>query len=187
MRTVRSSAPTNVRRRRPYDDNAEELLRPPVKRRGIRWERVPVTLFGVFFLLLWWAAGGKYTIDGLPLFFNTVFAFFHAPFALSRIGDWHWYVYLCWLPIAISVIERRNRPRRGLVWSVILAYAVGVWLIVCMLDLGSTWLAVTHPLPDAFLLSRQVAQVKILAGIWTGATTFLPEIGMAALWRYVRG
>lgn len=163
--------------------NGQAIRRVP----RVRWERVPIVLFGWLFLGLWWGAGGRFTIDGLPLFFNTVLGFFRAPEVFRPITDWHWYLYLCWLPILISVIERRNRPRRGLAWSVILVYAIGVWVLVSVIDLGSTWLAVTNPPADAWLLTRQVAAVKPIAGVWTVATTFLPELGMAALWRYVRG
>lgn len=160
--------------------------RPVTRHTSMHWDRLPIVLIGWFLLALWWAAGGKYTIDGLPLFFNMVFDFFHAPFALSPITAWHWYVYLCWLPVAISVIERRNRPRRGLAWNGILVVAIGVWAAVSLLDLSSTWLAVTSPRPDDWLITRQVAALKPIAGIWTAATTFLPEMGMAALWRYLR-
>lgn len=161
---------------------------PASKRRAsFHWDRLPLVLFGWFVLGLWWATGGKYTIDGLPLFANTVFSFFHVPVELAPITNWRWYIGLCWIPIAISVIERRNRPRRGLAWSVIMVYAIGVWVVISMLDLGSTWLAVTNPAPDAFILSKQIAGTSFIAALWTGATTFLPEVGMAALWRYLRG
>lgn len=157
------------------------------RRSSVLWERLPTALLGWFFLSLWWIVGAKYTIDGLPMFLNTmVFQFLHIPIALPNVTDWHWYLYLAWLPVLISIVERRNRPRLALARSAHILYALGVWIIVCGIDLGSTWMAVTNPPDDAFRISQQVARIGPLALIWTAITTFLPEIGFGALWRYLR-
>lgn len=185
-----------------YDDDDEYEDRAPrgrqrrtnTRRRGaptrrglLRYDRVPVALVGFLLLSLWWAVGGRYTIDGTPLLINEVLNFFHMKARLGVIVDPLWYLKLCWVPILISWIERRNRPRLRMDWSVTIVYAVGIWLIVSGADLGSTWLAVTHPDPNAWPLARQIAQIPLLAALWTVATTFAPEIGFAALWKYMRG
>ena len=94
------------------------------------------------------------------------------------------YAALCWLPILISIIERRNRPRGGLAWRTATVVALVVWAVVSLYDMGSTYLAITNPPEDAWLLMQQVAAIKPLAALWTAATTFLPEIGLVALVRY---
>lgn len=151
-----------------------------------RWDRLPVVGLGWFALALWWAAGAKYTIDGLPLLLNEVAAFFRAPFALAPITDWHWYLYLCWIPVAISIAERRYAPWRRLTLSAIMIWVIGVWLIVSAVDAFSTWLAVTHPADDAYTVTKQIAQIKPIAAAWSIATTFLPETGFAALLWWLR-
>lgn len=160
---------------------------PPPPRRSAFWDRIPVVVIGWALLAVWWAAGAKYTIDGLPLVVNVIADFFHIPLSLARIADWHWYAVLCWLPVAISFVERRNRPRRRLLGSGTMVAVVVIWCLVCGLDLGSTWLAVTTPEPTAWTLARQLATIPPLAGVWTALTTFAPEWAMAQLWRYLRG
>lgn len=138
-------------------------------------------------LALWWAAGAKYTIDGLPLLLNEVAAFFRAPLRLGQVSDWRLYILLSWLPIAISVAERRYAPWRRLTLSSIMIWVIGVWLIVSGIDAGSTWLAVTNPPDDAYTVTKQIAAIKPLAAAWSIATTFLPEIGFGALLWWLRG
>jgi|SRR5215471_11814782 len=160
----------------------------PVKKRAsvVHWDRVPVVLLGLFFLGLWWLIGGKYTIDGLPLLLNEILAFLRAPRLFHAVDDWRVYVALCWLPICISIAERRYAPWRRLTLSTIMLWVLLVWLIVSGLDAVSTWLAITNPPPDAYAISRQLAEVRPLALAWTIATTFLPESAIAALWWWLR-
>lgn len=161
----------------------------PVDRRSaLHWDRLPILIFGWFFLGLWWLAGGKYTIDGLPLLFNEILAFFRIPAVIGVVSDWRWYVILAWLPIAISIAERRYAPWRRLTFSTIMIWVIVVWVVVSGVDAGSTWLAVTHPANDAYTVSKQLAQLRPLAAAWSLATTFLPETGMAALlWWFRKG
>jgi hypothetical protein len=153
----------------------------------IHWERLPVVLLGCTILALWWATGAKYTIDGLPLLLNEVAAFFRAPVQLGQVTDWRWYILMAWLPITISIAERRYAPWRRLTLSSIMIWVIGVWLIVSGIDAGSTWLAVTHPPDDAYTITKQIAAIKPLAAAWSVATTFAPEIGFGALLWWLRG
>lgn len=154
--------------------------------RRVHWERIPVVLLGTFFLGLWWLVGGKYTIDGLPLLLNEIAAFFRVPVRLAPVTDWHWYLRLAWLPVFISVAERRFAPWRRLTFSSIMIWVLLVWLVVSGVDAGSTWLAVTRPPEDAYTVSKQLAAIKVLAALWSVATTFLPEAGIGALWWWLR-
>lgn len=191
-RAARIARQQAERRRSTEDDDDDDeptsaRTKAPARRRGATLDRVPVVVVGWAILAVWWAVGGRYTIDGTPLLINEVLNFFHMKARLGVIVDPLWYLKLCWVPILISWIERRNRPRLRMDWSVTIVYAVGIWLIVSGADLGSTWLAVTHPDPNAWPLARQIAQIPLLAALWTVATTFAPEIGFAALWKYMRG
>lgn len=164
-------------------NNTPTPVREPRKRASLL-DRLPVAAIGVPLFALWWAMGGRYTIDGGPLVLNTILAFFRQPARVPLISGGVVYLYLCWLPILISIIERRNRPRKGLAWHSATVVALVVWAVVSLYDMSSTYLAVTNPPEDAWLLAKQVAAVKPLAAIWTAATTFLPEIGLVALVRY---
>ncbi len=142
---------------------------------------IPVTLFGVLIFGLWWAVGGKYTIDGLPLLINWAGDLFHFRAGLSAITDWHAYLYLSWIPICMSFVERTSRPdkaiRRSLAWYGILIL-IAVWLVVSALDFGSTYMAVTTPAPGAWAITKQVATITPLAVAWSSVTTFLPEAAL---------
>jgi hypothetical protein len=170
---------------------------------GIHWDRAPIVLLGLLILGLWWMTGGRYTIDGLPLVFNEAAKFFRLSVRLPPVTNGMWYAALCWLPILISLSESRHSPRArirralqgqkltvggilSIVFTVVIAWVTLVWFIVSALDAGSTWLAIRNPPSDAYTVSKQVAALPLLAGIWTAATTFLPEMGIVALWRWLR-
>lgn len=158
-------------------------------RRGlIAWDRFPAWLIGTLILGLWWAIGGKYTVEGLPLLANLIGGWFHLPIQITPISDGRWYLYLCWLPLLISFVERQYRPWRNRAiltrerfWLVLL------WLAVVALDAGATYLAVRNPAPGAWTVTRQVAASASLAATWSLLTTFGPESGLSWLWRYLRG
>lgn len=150
------------------------------------WERLPIVMLGTLIFGLWWLVGGKYTIDGLPLLGNEILVFFRAPRLFVVVTDWRIYVALCWLPIGISIAERRYAPWRRFALSGIMLWVLLVWLIVAGLDAGSTWLAVTNPPPGAYAVSHQLAQIRPLALLWTIMTTFMPEAAIAALWAWFK-
>lgn len=152
----------------------------------IHWERLPIVLLGTLILGVWWLAGGKYTIDGLPLLGNEILGFFRAPHIFQPVTDWHIYALLCWLPVVVSLAERRYAPWRRLTLSAIMIWVLLVWLIVSGIDAGSTYLAVTNPPSDAYTFSKQLAIIKPLAAAWSILTTFLPETGIGALWWWLR-
>lgn len=183
-----STTPEQQRVYRPAHPAVPSAAPRATRARAVRrfhWDRLPLVSLGMLLLGVWWAAGGKWTIDGLPLLINVFFAFFHISIRLAPLTNPVWYALLCWLPFGISIAEHKYAPWRSLRWSLIMIYVIGVWLIVCGMDFGSTFLAVTHPTPDAWLLSRQVAALMPLAALWSLLTTFAPEIGMSVLWWWV--
>jgi hypothetical protein len=165
---------------------APPLAQPTQGKAGLRWDRLPMWLIGSAILGWWWLVGGKYTVDGAPLLLNQMLHFLHLPLALAPITHGAWYLILAWLPCSISYVERRYAPWRQVAIDGTIFLIVAVWLIVAAGDGFSTYLAVTHPPADALALSRQVAQSPAAAAVWSFATTFLPEIGLALLWRWFR-
>lgn len=152
-----------------------------------RLDRLPVLMLGMGVFGLWWIVGGKYTIDGLPLLLNELCAFLRAPRLFAPVENWRVYVALAWLPLCISVAERRYAPWRRLALSGTMIWVLSVWLIVSGIDAASTYLAVTNPPRDAYAFSKQLAASRPLAVTWSILTTFLPEAGMSALWRWWKG
>lgn len=160
--------------------------KPATRARSAWYDRLPVVIIGLPIFVGWWVLGGKYTIDGTPLLANLFLEFLRLGARVAPITDGHWYAYLALLPILISIIERRNRPRRGLAFSSATVVVLAVWAIASLYDLGTTYIAVTTPAPDAWLITQQIGAYRPVAALWTGATTFLPEIGIVALLCYLR-
>ena len=157
------------------------------RRSLLPWDRVPAFLLGVFLLLIWWAFGAKYTIDGLPLLVNLFAGWFHLPVQLAPISDGTWYLRLAWLPILISFVERQYQPwRRRDILSRKAYWLLLTWLAVIAIDFGSTYLAIRSPAGDAWPLTITIATVAPLAIGWSLLTTFGPESGLSWLWRWLR-
>lgn len=172
------------RKTAPLKGKAKAAHRPGL----LPWERVPGWLIGSFLLGLWWAIGGKYTIEGLPLLGNLFFGWFHIPTRFPPITDGVWYLRLVWIPILISFVERQYRPwthrdilSRERFWLLLL------WVVTIAIDAGSTFLAIRNPVPDAWTITKQVAALAPLAIMWALLTTFGPESGLSWLWRWLRG
>lgn len=154
----------------------------------IVWENFPGWLLGTLILLLWWAMGGKYTIEGLPLVANLIFEWFHVPMRLAPITDGRWYLYLCLLPVLISFVEQRYRPwKRHDILSRKRFWLALLWIAVVAIDAGSTYLAIRSPAPNAWTITKQVAALAPLTVTWALLTTFGPESGLSWLWRWLRG
>lgn len=164
---------------------AKPAERKPRATRAAWYERLPVVIIGLPIFVGWWIMGGKYTIDGTPLLANLLLDFLRIGARVPIISDGRYYLFLVWLPLLVSIIERRNRPRRGLALSNATVVVLAVWAIASLYDLGTTYIAVTTPAPDAWLITQQLGGSRIAASIWTGMTTFLPEIGIVALVRYL--
>lgn len=165
----------------PLESRTQSGTPPP---RRFHWDRLPLVIFGFAILALWWAAGGKWTIEGMPLLLNEIFNFFHVSFRLAPIIWAGWYAWLIWLPLGISYVEHKYSPWRAWrKWGILsLMGVLVVWLVVTAADWSSTWLAITHPAKDDWLIARQVAAVPFAAGVWVTMTTFLPEVGFAVLY-----
>lgn len=160
----------------------------PRKRLFPDWDRVPAWFLGTALLLLWWAFGAKYTIDGLPLLCNLLAGWFHIPIALAPVTDGRWYVRLFWLPLLISLVERQYQPwRRRDILSKKAYWLPLIWLVVIGVDFGSTYLAIKSPADDAWPLTMTIATTWPLAAGWSLLTTFGPESGLSWFWRWVRG
>lgn len=168
----------------PVGGKAKTAGRPAL----LNWDRVPGWIIGSLLLGLWWAIGGKYTIEGLPLLGNLVFGWFHVPIRVAPITDGMWYLRLFWIPLLISFVERQYRPwRRRDILSRERLWLLLLWLVTIGIDAGSTFLAIRNPAPDAWTLTQQVAAAAPLALLWALLTTFGPESGLSWLWKWLRG
>lgn len=148
---------------------------PPVRQRGGRLARLALGLVLISFGIPFWFAGARYTLDGWIIFINWFLGWMAIPFSLER-PDWRVYLTLMLaIGLIYSVVEVSQAPAwfKQLSWAIV-AGLVG-WLLVSGSDLGSTFVGVTNPAPNAWPLTRWVATHTLIAGLWTILLTFLPE------------
>lgn len=162
---------------------SREVTKTTTPKPRFHWDRLVPVLFGFFILGLWWAAGGKWTIEGMPLLLNEIFNFFRIGVRLPSVTNPWWYLGLIWLPIGISIVEHKYAPWRAWGTYAIMAmpFILLIWLVVTAADWGSTYQAITHPAADAWLIAQQVATYPALSIPWVTLTTFIPELGFAVL------
>jgi hypothetical protein len=181
------------KRERVADDTKDaERKAPPARKARPRfhWDRFVPASFGLLILGLWWLAGARWTIDGAPLLLNVFLDFlrFPADWRFAPVTTFAPYLWFCWLPIGISIVEHvyapwRNSRRSGIL---VLLFLVLIWFIVTSGDWSSTYLALKHPQPGAWPLTLQIASSPLLAGVLTTLTTFVPEIGISVLLWWLR-
>ena len=152
-----------------------------------RWE---LGLMLLAFALPWWAAGAKYTIDGAIWALNWFLVWLGTPAVVTRPANPWLYLLLIgvvgWL---FSRVEVKHLPIKRTKDRWKLAPPM-VWVgfgLVAGADLGTTYLGVVNPVPDAWALSAWLAATPWAAAVWIGTTTFLPEHMIRAGWRYLRG
>jgi hypothetical protein len=155
--TVRSSAPTSA-----------PIVR---KRAGNLWPAgVVAWLFGIPL----WVVGAFYTLQGWTIGLNLVASAVHLPARMPAPSGW-WVLLLIPLGLLYSFVEVRLYPRpphgdwgRWFLLSVIFA-------VVILSDLGTTYLSVVAPDPDASSVARWAASTPLASGVWTAVLTFAPE------------
>lgn len=164
------------------EEQEEEPKQPP-RRRNLA-AGVLALAFGVIF----WAVGGKYTLEGWVIGLNLLLGFLDVPVRIARPDGW-WVLLFVPLAAAYSWVEVRARPPRLKRLKQLrrwLAPAL-LWAIVIGTDVGSTFAGVQNPGPRPWPISVWLAATDVAGGVWAVALTFFPESLILYGWRELFG
>jgi hypothetical protein len=140
---------------------------------------------GLFLLIIGtplWIVGARYTVDGAIVAINWFLNWLTIPHQVHRP---QWEGYLLWIAaagLAFSIIEVRHRPRR-IPKNNKEALTGAAWCIAVVIDLGTTYLAVTNPGRGAWPITYWIAGNITAAGAWTILATFGPEWAIMGAWK----
>lgn len=158
---------------------------PKVIHRKPQYILMVAGFIGLAFGLVQWIFGAKYTVDGIINISNAVLAFLTVPYRITM--RWELYLYLSPFPIGFSLIEIFLRPvqRVGGRLTMIAAGLVAVWLLVSLLDLGSTAVGIGAGVGGpAFVRSAASSLVGVV--LVTLYLTYTPEWLIRNSWYFLK-
>jgi hypothetical protein len=119
-----------------------------------------------------WLGSAKYTLIGWIVGLNTALAWLGLPLRVPPVAGW--FILLA-VPLGVvySRVETRVwRGGRGLMRSPL--FWLG-WVVIVATDVGSTYLGVRTPPPDAWPITIQIASSGWVAFVVSLSLTFIPE------------
>lgn len=130
----------------------------------------------LFFGVLGWVAGGKYTAEGWIIWLNWFLAWVGIPARVPPLQG-AGFILAALIAYAYSEIEVRHKPARriGRRWKLSPLPIVAIWALIVATDVGSTYQGVSTPARDAWQITKQIAREPMLAGLWSIILTFFPE------------
>ncbi len=169
----------DMRRRGKAIDGGEEMAvrssapTAPITRKNISglW---PAGIVAWLFGIPLWVVGAFYTLQGWTIGLNLVASAVHLPARVPAPGGW-WVLLLIPLGLLYSFVEVRLYPHSpGGNWGrwFLLLF---IFAVVILSDLGTTYLSVITPDPDASALAKWAASTPLASGAWTVVLTFAPE------------
>lgn len=165
MAFTQDVTPTRVRSE-PLDNG-----RPiAVKRSGGEWA-IGATL--IVFGMIGWLTGARYTLFGWVIGLNLFFDWLGLPIVVPAPVGW-WILSMIPIAVVYSRVEMqvwKAHKRRG---QALALFAVG-WLLIVITDVGSTYLGVRAPAPDAWPITLTIAASAGLAFVWAAVLTFISD------------
>lgn len=162
MAFTQEVSPTHVR--------PEPLKKESRPRTGSDWAvGIALIVFGG----IGWLSGAKYTLFGWVVGLNMFFAWLGLPITLPTPAGW-WILAMVPIGVIYSWVEAqvwRAHKRRG---QALALFAVG-WLLIVVTDVGTTYLGVRTPPPDAWPITQTIAASAGMAFIWASILTFVSD------------
>lgn len=140
-----------------------------------------VPLAAVLIGLVLWPLGARFTIDGVLWIGNWILTFLRMPIRIPA-PTYVAYLALAPVPLVASFVEWRPLRWR---WEdeIRNPYGMTVWIIIVILDAGSTFIGIQNPDPGASRLFIELSQSLALSGILAAVLTFGPEWLLREGWR----
>lgn len=152
-----------------------------VPRAGGDWAiGVALIVFGLF----GWLTGARYTLFGWVVGVNIFFAWLGLPIVMPVPSGW-WILTMIPIALVYSRVEMqvwKAHKRRG---QSLALFALG-WLLIVITDVGSTYLGVRTPPPDAWPITRTIAASAGWSFVWAAILTFVSDWLMLGGWKLVK-
>lgn len=139
---------------------------------------------GVLIGLALWPIGARYTIDGILWIANFILTFVRVPYQIPLPPVWQMYLLLAPICLICSGVEwRAPLFKRAGRWEFASADTIIIWLVIVVLDVGTTYAGIRNPGRDAWPIMQELAASLVLSGILSAILTFGPEWLMREGWR----
>jgi hypothetical protein len=157
---------------KPIENGKPVETRAAPKRESLAPAGIAALMFGIPL----WFVGARYTLDGWRLGVNIAALHVGLPIDIPVITGW-WSLLLVPVGSIYSFVEVRYNPIRFFQeysFTVALIFLV-LWGATHGTDLGSTFLSATTIQPDAWAISKWIAEHLWAATLWTVFLTYLSE------------
>lgn len=138
----------------------------------------------IVFGLIGWLTGARYTLLGWVAGLNMFFAWLGVPLAVPTPVGW-WVLTMIPIGLVYSRVEMqvwKAHQRRG---QALALFVVG-WLLIVATDVGTTYLGVRAPQPDAWPIRVTIADSAVLAFLWAAVLTFVSDWAIIGGWKLFR-
>lgn len=138
----------------------------------------------VIFGLIGWLTGARYTLFGWVTGVNLFFNWIGLPLAVPKPSGW---AILAMVPIALvySRVEMQIWQAHKRHGQALALFAVG-WLLIVATDVGTTYLGVRAPSPDAWPITQSIAASTFIAFGWAAVLTFVSDWLIIGGWKLLR-
>lgn len=120
-----------------------------------------------------WLTGARYTLVGWVAGLNIFFSWLGLPVTIPVPAGW-WMLTMIPIAVIYSRVEMqvwKAHRRRGQS----LALFIMGWLLIVATDVGTTYLGVRSPNPDAWPITQTIAASAGLAFAWAAILTFVSD------------
>lgn len=132
-----------------------------------------ISLALIVFGVIGWVTGARYTLFGWMTGLNMFLAWLGLPIAIPMPAGW-WILTMIPIGLAYSRVEMqvwKAHKRQG---QALALFALG-WLLIVITDVGSTYLGVRAPQPEAWPITQTIAANTGMAFVWAAVLTFVSD------------
>jgi hypothetical protein len=159
---------------------SEPLVKNDTTSSGAWTVGIALIIFGV----IGWLSGAKYTLFGWVVGLNLFFAWLGLPLTIPTPTGW-WVLAMVPIGYVYSRVEMqvwKAHTRRG---QSLVLFAMS-WLLIVATDVGTTYLGVRTPQPDAWPITQTIAASAGMAFIWAAILTFVSDWLIIGGWKLIK-
>lgn len=149
----------------------------PVRSEPLKSKRpggaVSIGITLIVFGVIGWATGARYTLFGWVIGLNLFFAWLGLPIMIPTPTGW-WVLALIPVGVLYSRAELQIWKVRTARGEALARLLIG-WLLIIATDVGSTYIGVRTPQPEAWPITMSIAASAFLSFAWAVILTFASD------------